>query len=55
MRDIPKGTIYDRNGLPLATGDWICWKNIAPITRLWESISIRPARGAKVGIILSAA
>ena len=22
MRDIPKGTIYDRNGLPLATSDW---------------------------------
>jgi len=22
MRDIPKGSIYDRNGLPLATSDW---------------------------------
>ena len=22
MRDIPKGTIYDRNGLPLATSNW---------------------------------
>jgi cell division protein FtsI/penicillin-binding protein 2/cell division protein FtsW (lipid II flippase) len=22
MREIPKGTIYDRNGLPLATSDW---------------------------------
>lgn len=22
MNQIPKGTIYDRNGLPLATGDW---------------------------------
>ena len=22
MRDIPKGTIFDRNGLPLATSDW---------------------------------
>jgi len=22
MRDIPKGTIYDRNGLPLSTSDW---------------------------------
>jgi cell division protein FtsW (lipid II flippase) len=22
MRDIPKGTIYDRNGLPIATSDW---------------------------------
>ncbi len=22
MRDIPKGTIYDRNGLPLGTSDW---------------------------------
>ncbi len=22
MRDIPKGTIYDRSGLPLATSDW---------------------------------
>ena len=22
MREIPKGTIYDRNGLPLATSNW---------------------------------
>jgi hypothetical protein len=22
VRDIPKGTVYDRNGLPLATSDW---------------------------------
>ena len=22
MREIPKGAIYDRNGLPLATSDW---------------------------------
>jgi cell division protein FtsW (lipid II flippase) len=22
MREIPKGTVYDRNGLPLATSDW---------------------------------
>jgi len=56
MRDIPKGTIYDRNrAAARGPAIGICWKNIAPITRALESISIKPARGAKVGIILSAA
>ena len=32
-REIPRGAIYDRNGIPLATGDWAELERHAPITQ----------------------
>ena len=53
MRDIPKGSIYDRNGLPLATSSWDELEKHRRNTSSWASISIRPARAPRAGTIPS--
>lgn len=46
MREIPKGSIYDRNGLPLATSDWSeLEKHRADYSKLGIDITIACPRG----------
>ena len=43
-REIPRGNIYDRNGIPLATSDWEeLERHRAEYEALWGSRSSRPA------------
>jgi hypothetical protein len=59
-REIPRGGIYDRNGIPLATGSCsrpaigMNSRSIGRITPSWAFRSTAPARAWIAGIILSA-
>ncbi len=53
---IPKGAIYDRNGLPLATSDWERTREASRrIPALWHRYRSRLLRAPRAATIHSAA